>query len=119
TQAQEDLRKAQTLMGRLSGREQEASARVEALRLNLEDIERRQAERQGFFDRNAQEQLAALEQRQQAERHSPPLPSPDHERDSEDFREHTPDAPAPRAVNDNDRSQDRGSEPDQGPSLDR
>ena len=119
TQAQNDLKKAQTTFGRLSGREKEASRRVEALRLNLEDIERRQNERYGFFERNAQEQLAALEQRQQAERHSPSLPSPDHERDSEDFREHTPDAPAPRAVNDNDRSQNRGPEPDHGPSLDR
>ena len=118
TQAQDDLRKAQTLMGRLSGREQDAKARVEALRLNLEDIERRQGERTGFFDRNAQEQLTALDQRQQNERQRPPSP-PSHDQETEDFRPYTPDAPAPRAGNDNDRSQGHGPEPDSGPSFDR
>ena len=112
--AQNDVLKTDTLLGRASGRHQEAKDRVEALRLNLEDIERRQAERTGFFERNAKEQLSALEQRhrEEAERlHSPP--SHDRDSDTESFRDYTPDGPSSRAVNDNDRSQD------QGPSMDR
>ena len=115
--AQNELRKAQTPYGRLSGRYQELEGHVEALRLNLEDIERRQGEQMGQFDRFAGEQLASLDDRHQAETerlNAPPLP--DHETETEEFREHTPDSPAPRAVNDNETEHD--FDPDQGPDYD-
>ncbi|MGP0590995.1 MobQ family relaxase [Nitrospira sp. T9] len=118
--AQNELRKAQTPFGRLSGREKVLRERVEALRLNLEDIERRQQERRGQFDRFAAEQLAALEHQQHLETerlHAPPLP--DRDSDTKDFREYTPDAPAPRAVNDPEAFPDHDLDHDQGPELDR
>ena len=114
--AQNDLKEAQTAFGRLSGREKVLRERMEALRLNLEDIERRQTERRGQFDRFAAEQLAALENQQHIERerlHAPPLP--DRDTDTEDFREYTPETPAPRAVNDNEYLPNH----DSGPELDR
>ena len=114
--AQKDLRKAQTMFGRLSGQEQALLARMEALRLNLEDIERRQSERRGQFDRFAAEQLAGLASKHQEEverLHAPPLL--DHDSETEDIRPYTPDSPAPRAVNDNEHLPDH----DSGPELDR
>ena len=104
TKSREDLQNAQTLAGRLSGKEKEAQERVEALRLNLEDIERRQAEREGFLERNAREQLEAQKQRQEEEgKHLHDPPEPEIERDSEDMRQHRPSIQAPysRAANDN------------------
>lgn len=119
SKAQDDLRSAQTFMGRLSGREQAAQARVDALGLNLEDIDRRQGERSGFFDRQTAGELQALEQRheQEAERYRSPT-EPEYSSETEDMREYGPDSPTPRAVNDNvDRSQDHGPEADHGPSM--
>lgn len=121
--AQDDLRSAQTFMGRLTGRDQAAQARVDALRLNLEDIDRRQGERAGFFERQAAGELHALEQRhkQEAARYVT-TPEQDHGTESEDMRDYGPDQTAPpssRAANDNDRSSDVGPSPDHGPSMDR
>ncbi len=116
--AQIELKKADTTFGRLSGRHEELSGRVEALRLNLEDIDRRQNEQKGHMDRFANDQLAALDAKhhEETERlHDPP--SPDLDTEAEDFREYTPDSPAPRAVNDNENFPDR--DPDPGPELDR
>ncbi len=106
TQAQKEAQKANTFLGRASGSHQDAQDRVEALRLNLEDIERRQGERTGFFDRNANEQLSALEQRHQSEREQLHSPASQDE-ETEDFREYTPDAPSSRAINDNEHRRDR------------
>ena len=101
--AQNDLRNAQTLAGRLSGKEREAQERIDALRLNLADIERRQAEREGFLKRQTDEQLEALKQRQQDEtKHLHGPPEPERDAESEDMRQHRPSirVPSSRAVND-------------------
>lgn len=115
-QARKDLKKAQTPMGRLSGREQERKDHIKALGLNLRDAERRRAEQLQGFDQKATAELRALGQRQQQEtellRRTPPL---EHAAESEDFREYAPEGQAPysRAVNDNE------PDPDYGPSYDR
>ena len=115
--AQKDVRKAQTTIGRLSGREKALNEHVEALRLNLEDIDRRRDERRGKIDTFAAEQFQNLENRhgEEIERLKAP-PSPENESETEDFREHTPDSPTPHAVNDNETlpEHDPG-----GPELDR
>ncbi len=115
--AQNDLKKAKTGLGRLTGRENVLQERVEVLRLNLEDIERRQNERRGKFDRFAAEQLSELGNKHQKEieRLTGP-PALDEERESEDFREYTPDSPAPHAAKDDEilPEHDPG-----GPELDR
>ncbi len=116
--AQNELESAKTTFGRLSGRQQVLQERVEALRLNLEDVDRRQNEQKGQMERFANEQLAALDAKHQEETkrlHDPP--SPDLENETKDLREYTPDAPTPRAVNDNEKFPDR--DPDPGPELDR
>lgn len=116
--AQIELKKADTTFGRLSGRHEELSGRVEALRLNLEDIERRQNERREHFARFATEQLSALDHQHHKETEQLLNPvSRETDRETEDFREYTPGSPAPRAVNDNENLPDR--DPDPGPELDR
>jgi len=121
-QTQEAHRSAQTLLGRLSGREQQTQQRMEALQRNLEDIERRTSERQGFFNKQAQEQFQALEKQQGQE--TEPIHSPASQEmgsETEDFREHTPDYRSfyRPAANDNERPPEQTPDRDDGPSLDR
>lgn len=111
--AQEDLQRAQNLYGRLSGQEERARAKLEALQRNMVDIESRQAERVNFFEQQAAERLNQLSQQHSQEEQNildPPALSDDADR----MREHTPDNYKP-AVNDDQQNPDR----DHGPSLDR
>ena len=114
--ALEDLKSKETVLGRLSGQEQRAQDRVEALRLNLEDIEQRQGESTGAFDKLAEDQLNALDQ--QYQEHSAALDLPALSEDTDSFRDYTPDYDPSTSANDKDREDDQGRDRDQGPSLD-
>jgi len=121
TQAQEahqkaidDLKTKETVLGRLTGQEQRAQDHVEELRLNLEDIERRQAESTGAFDKQAEDQLHALDHPEQEQ--VPVIDPPALSEDREDFREYTPDDdPYAQMDNDTTLSQDFEQAQDSAP----
>ena len=119
--AQAEQERAQGIWAKITGQQEEADRNLEAMRLNLEDIERRQQESMGNLDREAQARMDELQQRhdeEMAKYVSPAPPEPEatiepepvieemEQDDTEDMREYTPDAeiidPYYEPANDND-----------------
>jgi len=135
--AQQALRDAQTKFERsqgtwakLSGQHDEAARHLNAMRLNLKDIEQRTQESMGGMEKQAQGRLEALQRQhgQEMTQYNSPTPydpqktpTQEREQETEDFREHTPDYRSfyRPAANDNERPPEQIPDRDQGPSLDR
>jgi len=128
--AQAKFERSQGTWAKLSGQHDEAARHLNAMRLNLDDIERRTQESMGGMGKQAQGRLEALRRQhgqEMTQYHSPTphdpqkRPTREREQETDDFREHTPDYRSfyRPAANDNERPPEQAPDRDDGPSLDR